>query len=343
MQRALLVDLGGTNTRVASLDGQGRIGDPVHFASTELPGLAHALASVHRGEKIAVIALAGQVRGNRAKITNLDFSVDAAQLAADFGFRRVILVNDLVAHGVGVLSDARAISPLGGRTRPSLERGPVAVLAAGTGLGEAVFERSANETLWVRAGEGGHAPFVIGDETAFRYARYLEKLPGVPALPSAEDALAGHGLGRLYRFFAAQPAVREPRAMRADVEAAKDPNKRVVELALADESKAASQALEAYVRFFALEVKTLVLKHLAFGGVVLAGGLAASLRKHWLELGFREAFAGVGPFSDQLAGVPIAVARGAASAIEGCAALAGSRKMLLNASEFGLFVHDAGR
>lgn len=343
MQRALLVDLGGTNTRVAVLGGNGQVGEPVHFASAELPGLSHALASVHRGEKIAVVALAGQVHGKRAKITNLPFSVDAEVLAKDFGFRKVILVNDLVAHGVGVLTHDAALSGLGSRVRPSVKNGPVAVVAAGTGLGEAVFEATARGTLWARASEGGHAPFAAPDDEGARYARFLERLPNVPKVPSAEDALAGHGLYRLYRFFVEEVGVREPKLHQAELEAAADPNKLVVEKALAGQGKASARALAAYVRFFALEVQAFTLKHLAFGGVVLAGGLAASLAKSWLPLGFRESFAGHGPFAAQLAKVPLAVARGASSAIEGCAALAASKKTLLEASEFGLFVHDARR
>lgn len=343
MQRALLVDLGGTNTRVASLGGNGQVNDPVHFASAELPGLSHALASVHRGEKTAVIALAGQVRGKRAKITNLPFFVDAEELARDFGFRRVVLVNDLVAHGVGVLSKDDQLRALGARRKPSLEVGPVAVLAPGTGLGEAVFEATPRGTLWARASEGGHAPFVAPDQTSFLYARFLAKQNGVGKVPSAEDALAGHGLGLLYRFFVSEQNVREPKALQAAFEAAPDPNKFVVARALAGEGKAAPLALQTYVQLFALEAQSFALKHLAFGGLILAGGLAASLAKVWLPLGFRAAFAGEGPFSGQLAKVPVAVTRSASSAIEGCAALAASRKTLLEVSEFGLFVHDARR
>lgn len=343
MNRALLVDLGGTNTRVATLGADGALSDPVHFASTELPGLSHALASVHRGEKTAVIALAGQVRGPVAKITNLPFSVDAAELARDLGFTRVILVNDLVAHGVGLIAADADLGVLGGRTRPSVSNGPVAVIAPGTGLGEAVFEEGAKGTLWVRATEGGHAPFVAPDETAFQYARFLAKQPGGAAIPSAEDAVAGHGLGLLYRFFVEQIGVREPKQLQKDVAAAADPNKLVVKLGLAGTGVAAPRAVRTYVQLLALEAQSVALKHLAFGGVVLAGGLASSLRTSLIGLGFRAAFTGTSPFAAQLAKVPLAVAKGASSALEGCAALARARKPLLEASQFGLFVGTGGQ
>ena len=341
MQRALLVDLGGTNTRIATLGANGHVGDPVHFASTELPGLSHALASVHRGEKIAVVALAGSVRGKRAKVTNLPFSVDAEELAKDLGFSRVVLVNDLVAHGVGLLAKDGELSALGSRTKPSLKLGPVAVVAPGTGLGEAVFEATEQGPLWVRASEGGHAPFVADDETAFRYGRFVASQKGVPKIPSAENALAGHGLGLLYRFYVEAMNVREPKHVRTGFDAADDPNKFVVATALAGTGKAAPLALRTYVRLLALEAQSFALKHLAFGGLVLAGGLSVSLIKSWLPLGFREAFVGASPFADQLAKVPFAVARGESTAIEGCAAIAAARKPLVAASEFGVFVHDA--
>jgi glucokinase len=343
MQRALLVDLGGTNTRVASLGADGTIGEPVHFASTELPGLSHALASVHRGEKTAVIALAGQVRGGVAKITNLPFSVDAEELARDLGFRRVVLVNDLVAHGMGLLAADAALTVLGGRVRPDISKGPVAVIAPGTGLGEAVFESTTGDALWVRATEGGHAPFATPDETAFRYARFVAKQPGRPAVPSAEDALAGHGIGLLYRFFVEVMGVREPKTIQAEVNAADDANKQVVALGLAGKGVAAPRAVRTYVQLLALEAQSVALKHLAFGGVILAGGLTSSLTKALVPFGFREAFVGASPFAAQLAKVPLAVAKGASTALEGCAALARSKKPLLGASQFGLFVSSSGR
>jgi glucokinase len=343
MQRALLVDLGGTNTRVSTLAADGSISEPVHFASTELPGLSHALASVHRGEKTAVIALAGQVRGPVAKITNLAFSVDAGELARDLGFTRVVLVNDLVAHGVGLLRPDASLATPFGRTRPSVETGPVAIVAPGTGLGEAVFEQGQKGALWVRSTEGGHSAFLAPDETAFRYGRFVAKQPGRVSIPSAEDAIAGHGLGLLYRFFVEEIGLREPKQLCADVATAADPNKLVVTLALAGKGLAAPRAVRTYVQLLALEAQSVALKHLAFGGVILAGGLAASLRTSLLPLGFRDAFVGQGPFAAQLAKVPLAVAKGASSALEGCAALAGAQKTLLEASQFGLFVHRVGR
>ncbi len=342
MQRALLVDLGGTNTRVATLGSNGTVSEPVHFASTELPGLAHALASVHRGEKTAVIALAGPVHGTRAKLTNLPFSVDSEELARDLGLRRVVLVNDLVAHGIGLLDTDAALSTLGGRTRPALARGPVAIVAPGTGLGEAVFESTPRSTIWVRSTEGGHAPFLTPDELAFRYARFVGRQLG-RAIPSAEDALAGHGLGLLYRFHVEELGVREPKALQAEFASARDPNKYVVSLALGGVGSAAARALRCYVQLLALEVQSVVLKHLAFGGVILAGGLAASLTKSLLPLGFREAFVGASPFAAQLAKVPLAVAKGASTALDGCAVLARTSKTLIEASQFGLSEYRAER
>ncbi len=343
MQRALLVDLGGTNTRIATLGTDGTMSGPVHFASAELPGLSNALASVHRGEKTAVIALAGPVRGAVAKVTNLPFSVDAAELARDLGFRRVILVNDLIAHGMGLLGAHADLGVLGGRTRPAVENGPVAVLAPGTGLGEAVFERGGQGALWVRATEGGHAAFVAPDENAFRYARFLAKQPKGSAIPSAEDALAGHGLGLLYRFFVEEMGVREPMPLQKDFAAAADPNKYVVKMGLAGMGLAAPRAVRTYVQLLALEAQSVALKHLAFGGIVLAGGVAASLRTSLVSLGFRSAFTGTSPFAAQLAKVPLAVAKSESSALEGCAALASTRKPLLQASQFGLFVGTGAR
>ena len=337
MQRALLVDLGGTNTRVATLGADGAVSEPVHFASTELPGLSHALASVHRGEKTAVIALAGPVHGKVAKITNLPFTVDAEELARDLGLRRVVLVNDLVAHGVGLLAANAPLALPFGRTRPTVTRGPVAVVAPGTGLGEAVFETTPHGTLWVRSTEGGHAPFAVSDEAAFRYARFLARQLG-RAVPSAEDAIAGHGLGLLYRFHVEEMGVREPKALQAEFASAADPNKYVVKLGLEGIGAAAPRAVRTYVQLLALEAQSVVLKHLAFGGVILAGGLAASLAKSLPQLGFREAFVGASPFAPQLAKTPLAVGKGPSSALEGCAAIARTSKTVLEASQFGLFV-----
>lgn len=337
MPRALLVDLGGTNTRVATLSARGRLGEPVYFASNELPGLAAALAAVHRDERVLVVALAGPVHGARAQLTNVAYAVDAVALGKTFGFERVVLVNDLLAHGLGLLT-RQSFRAIGGG-RVSLARGPVAVVAAGTGLGEAVFERGPTGVLWGRASEGGHGPFAPVFPIQMQYARFLAEEIGRPA--SAEDALAGRGLGALYRFFLRQGA-REAAARRRAIEGAADPNEAVVRAALDKTSAVATRALYTYVAAFGAELRAVVLKHSAFGGVVLAGGLASSLRAHWTTLGLRTSFAGTGPFTEQLAELPIAVADDTGSALEGAAVLARDPEAL-HTSQYGLFVWNAAR
>src|SRR5262249_47420391 len=109
----------------------------------------------------ACFAVAGPVIGNRAEVTNLHWQMDAEALAAKFSIARVSLINDFYAVALGVprLQKADLLSLNAGARVPYA---PIAILGAGTGLGQANLLFDGGRWIVV-PGEGGHADFAPQD------------------------------------------------------------------------------------------------------------------------------------------------------------------------------------
>ena len=224
-------------------------------------GGAHELAG-------ACFGVAGPVAGSTAKITNLPWTIEAASLSAQLGVP-VRLLNDLQATALGALAlPASAFAVLqrgdGGRSG-----GAIAVLAPGTGLGEALL---VSDGAHYRAlpSEGGHADFAPGTEDEIALLRYLRGLHGPHV--SYERVLSGDGIGDLYGFVRAATGAEEPAWLTAAF-AGHDRNAVISQAALAGRDPSCVRALEMFVEVLGAEAGNLALKCLATGGVVIGGGI----------------------------------------------------------------------
>src|SRR5881296_3134193 len=241
-------DIGGTKTVLALFDGRAGPLMPVReatLASRQYARFEDVLQTFLGDRAPGAIAaacfgVAGPVVDGRVVTTNLPWHLDEAALLLTIPTRRVRLLNDLeaTAHGVLGLGPESLHSLQSGRSRP----GNIAVIAAGTGLGEALLVWDGSRHL-VAASEGGHADFAPRNETEMELLQFLLK---DFAHVSYERVVSGPGLLNVYRFVRATSSLAEP-AWLSERMAAGDPSAVVAAAGLAGEDVNAARALEIFV------------------------------------------------------------------------------------------------
>jgi glucokinase len=284
MTMILAGDVGGTHARFALMDVAGR--RVIHqevllssgFATFEAAlgrFLAGAEAKGHlRGAiQAASFGIAGPVVDQRVKTTNLPWQIDAAAVGKKLGLRRVSLLNDLVALGLGALQTGPSKLRIINVGRPKKRGGNVAVIAAGTGLGEAAFVWDGSAHVPCPT-EGSHVDFA--PRTAVE-AELWAKLTRTYGHVSYERVASGSTIHVLYTFFVEDQGVPESKASAQRVASAPDKNVAVVELAEGGKSEAAMRAIELWSSVYGAEAGNLALKCLATAGVFVCGGASARL------------------------------------------------------------------
>ncbi len=318
--RVLAADVGGTKTNLGLFVWErGRLRalreHTVPTAAHPGPGpLLRAFLGPDEPPPQAVgLGVAGPVVSGRAAPPNLPWTVDGGRLARDLGLDRVVLVNDLVATALGVdlVAPDRIATLQAGEPDPGGNR---AVIAAGTGLGQALLVRCG--TGWHPvASEGGHAGFAPADETEVDLLRYLAARHGAV---SAERVVSGPGLAAVYRFVVdTGRAAEAPRV--AAAMAGADPAAVVGREGLAGTDPACREALDLWVRAYGSEAGNLALRTLATGGLYVAGGIAPKVLPRLREGGFLAAFRAKGRMAPFLERVPVRVVLDPKAALYGAA------------------------
>ncbi|MDB4947213.1 MAG: Glucokinase [Labilithrix sp.] len=288
MSLILAGDIGGTHARFALLEPTGRrvvheeVLDSKTFDTFEaavqrfLDGAAKS-PKLQRGDAIlaASFGIAGPIVGGRVRTTNLPWTIEEKKVGRTIGVSKVTLLNDLVASGLGALAAPSRKIEVVYLGRPAKRGGNIAVIAAGTGLGEAAFIWDG--TVHVPcATEGAHVELAARNEVEIALWRVLEKRFGHV---SYERVASGSTISVLYEFFVHDRNVRESKANRARVESAPDANVAVVELATSGASEAAMRAIELWSSVYGAETGNLALKTFATGGVYICGGASARLSR----------------------------------------------------------------
>jgi len=305
----LVGDIGGTRARFALLDGESE--SPVRTAALDskayanLEGAAREfLGGDAQHVHTATLGVAGPVIGNRCTATNLPWIIDGTAVATTLGIETVTLLNDLVAHAYGTLTVADdGLVMLQGATRPAKRGANLAVIAAGTGLGEAALVWGGGRYVPLGT-EGGHSDFAPRNELEIELLRFLRARFG---RVSYERILSGAGIGNLYDFFRDARHVAEDDAVANEIAAAKDRNAAITDHALAGTSVAAESAVDLFLSLYGAEAGNFALKTLATGGVFIAGGIAGRLIERLKSGPFVASFNDKGRFSALLRDVPVAV------------------------------------
>ena len=321
--RVLAGDVGGTKTAIAIAEiGPGDLSllRARTYPSAAFPGLeeiAEDFLSDGGGRPVtAAFGVAGPVRGGRAKVTKLPWSLDERRLARRLRIRRVRLVNDFVAAALGILrlSPRRALLLVPGHAEPG---GAIGVIGAGTGLGQAVLVEAGGDRIALPS-EGGHADFGPRDEREDRLARFVRKRFG---RVSRDRLLSGEGLGHIYDFVKADRRATDTAAV-ARAFARGDRAAVISRFALSGRDALCRDALSLFVSIYGSEAGNLAMQYRATGGVYLTGGIAPKILPALRRRSFRESFRSKPPMEDFLARIPVRAVLDPRLGLLGAAAIA---------------------
>ena len=261
-------DIGGTKTTLALCDDRGAVVREATEKSGDWASLEQIVDKFAPGKvSAACFGVAGPVVDGVAKITNLPWTIAASGLASKLG-AKVSLLNDLQATALGMLvipDSAFAVLQQG--TRP--DRATIAVIAPGTGLGEATLYHD-GRAYRALPSEGGHADFAPGTEDEILLLRYLRGLYGDHV--SYERVLSGHGIGDLYGFCRERANEPEPGWLAQEL-ATGDRNAVVSKAALERRDPCAVRALAMFAEILGAEAGNLALRGVATGGIFIGGGI----------------------------------------------------------------------
>ncbi len=254
--------------------------------------------------KCAAFGVAGPVVNGRVVATNLPWIVDSRMLARKLGIKSVTIHNDLVALSLGAVSvPPRKLHALNDNGLPKKRGANIAVIAAGTGLGEAMLIWD-GEGFVPSATEGGHGDFAARDDLEVELLQFLR---GRFGRVSWERVLSGNGLGNLYDFFRLAKGMDESSANLELMTAAPDRNAAISKLGLEGKSDAAVRALELFGIIYGAEAGNLALRTLALGGVFVCGNIAAQMLQILDSGAFGKAFRDKGRLGAVMNKIPVAV------------------------------------
>ncbi len=306
-------DIGATKTKLAILSEDKGPREPLFqatFASKDYAGLAamvqEFLDQVDVDVDRASFGVAGPVIEDRVEVTNLPWTVDAAALRDALGFRSVQLLNDLaaIANGVLLLEPGEIHTLQKGRRDPT---GAIAVVAPGTGLGEAFLTWDQDDQRYrPHASEGGHTDFGPTTPRQIQLLRYLwARYEHV----SYELVCSGIGIPNLYAYYKGGGYAPEPDWLAERLAAAEDPTPVIVNAALDDETpcELCALTLETFVSILGAEAGNLALKVMATGGVYLGGGIPPRILPALQQGRFLDAFRNKGRHSAMMERVPVHV------------------------------------
>lgn len=258
----------------------------------------------------ACFAIAGPVINQTSRLTNLNWYLDAKRLQQELNLERVSLINDFAAVSYGILgldpkNDLRSL-----QSAPTRRESPIAVIGAGTGLGEGFLVPDDTRYL-VFATEGGHADFAPRSQLEFQLLQDIQTRQNLDRV-SVERVVSGQGIVAIYQFLRDRQFAPESPHLAQIVKTWEQQQEKTVDAAAAI-SQAASQGddrlslktMELFIEAYAAEAGNLALKLLPYGGLYLAGGIAAKIYTLIESSRFLEVFKQKGRMSAILAQVPI--------------------------------------
>ncbi|HUU45485.1 MAG TPA: glucokinase [Acidobacteriota bacterium] len=311
-RHALLAgDAGGTKTSLAIYVSVDSLDAPLAegtFPSASYDSLEALIAQFLAAHDIAVdracLGVAGPVIDGTARITNLPWVIAENRLAESLGLSSVRLINDLAAVATAVphYDDAHLHTLQAGR---AMTGGTIAVVAPGTGIGEAYLTWDGQQYR-AHASEGGHADFAPTDERQRELLGWLQERFGHV---SVERVASGSGIPNIYEFLKDTGRADEPEWLARQLAAAADPTPVIVNTAVDRERTCdiCRATLEIFIAALGAETSNLALKLLATGGVYLGGGIPPRILPALTDGRFLEAFNRKGRFVELLTRMPVHV------------------------------------
>jgi glucokinase len=315
-------DIGGTKTNLAIYSAEAGLRNPLVDATypsamyPSLEALVHTFLS-QTGLSVdrASFGVAGPVVAGRATITNLPWDMSEQQLAESLKVSSVLLMNDLeaIARSIPFLEPSELHTLSKGQL---IAHGNIAVVAPGTGLGEAFLTWNDASHYHAHNSEGGHCDFAPTNEQEIELLRYLLKRYDHV---SYERVCSGKGIPNIYSYLRDSGFAEEPRWLSESLANATDFSPVIVNAALERSSDLCVATLNTFVTILGSEVGNLALKVMATGGIYLGGGIPPRILVFLEGENFMKAFHSKGRFVKLLEDVPINVILNPGSALLGVA------------------------
>lgn len=230
----------------------------------------------------ACFSIAGPVVDNASNLTNLSWLLDGDRIQDDLALDRVKLINDFVAVGYGIegLESADIHTLQAGEPQVNA---PIGIIGAGTGLGQGFLIRQEGRYR-VYPTEGGHTDFAPRTELEFQMLKYLRDKLNVTRI-SVERVVSGMGIVAIYQFLRDRQYTHESPEIAATVrtwereaglsEKSVDPAATIAIAAAAGRDHLSKDTMDLFVDLYGAEAGNLALKLLPYGGLYIAGGIAA--------------------------------------------------------------------
>jgi glucokinase len=323
MTIVLAGDIGGTKTilRLLKVENQGRDRETLHevkYPSQEFTNLVSMveeflISANSSPPSSACLAIAGPVINQTSKLTNLNWYLDKQCLQNELNIPSVSLINDFAAVSYGILglNDTEIYTLQTGEKQPQT---PIAVIGAGTGLGEA-FLIPQGDSYQVFATEGGHTDFAPRSELEFQLAEDIKRRHQIDRV-SVERVVSGQGIVNIYQFLRDRKFKLEDPMIAKDVrtweeeiasnrERTIDPAAIISQTALSRQDSLCLQTMQMFIEAYGVEAGNLALKLLPYGGVYLAGGIAAKILPLLQDDRFLHAFREKGRMKKILQDIPV--------------------------------------
>ena len=319
-------DIGGTKTLLGIFDPAKVRPRPIvvrSFGTLDYDDLTTMIAAFLKDDDMARVTIdtacfgvAGPVIGESATMTNIPWRIDARRVRSAFGFRRVTLLNDLeaMAYSIPVLEDDEVHVLQRGDAVPG---GNIALIAAGTGLGQALLH-SVDGRYIASPTEAGHADFAARTERELALVRDLTPRFG---RVDVERVISGRGLLVLHTFTHTEPC-----EAGVDVE---DPDAPAIMTRAALERRCSGcvEALDLFVDAYGAESGNLALRSVATGGVFVGGGIAPKILPALTAGPFMRAFNAKDPLERMVGRMPVKVILNAEAGLLGAAVYAASARV----------------
>jgi len=308
MTALLAVDIGGTKTLFQLSSKQGDVIAEQSFASQQYETFDLVLTEFLSQDQVksvaidaACFAVAGPVTGKQGYVTNLPWQLDADVLANKFSINHVQLCNDFAAVGYGIscLADDEIVTLQQGEQDLTA---PMAVIGAGTGLGQALIFPE-NDGWKVVATEGGHVDFAPTDRKQLLLLEHMMERFGHV---SYERIVSGVGLVTIYDFLRAyQQQDEDPNLRKSMIDG--DPGQAISQFALQQNDPLALEALDLFIKIYGAQAGNLALSVIPRAGLYIAGGIAAKNIERFQQAGFMDAFLAKGKMQALVAKIPVHV------------------------------------
>ena len=312
-------DIGGTKVNLAYFDVDGEALIPVlskSYPSREFQSLTDVLRQLSSEHPAAITAaafgVAGPVVDGRSKLTNLRWTIDSREVSSLLRLKNVGLINDLgaTAYGALRLSDNERLVLNKGTPQP---RAAVAVIAAGTGLGEGGLIWDGKRYRAIPS-EGGHTEFGPRNDVEMELLRFLlTKYSRV----SHERIVAGPGFAHLYEFFRSRARYPEPQWLKDKI-AAGDSAAAISEAGIDGTDEVCVDVVRTFASIYGAEAGNLALKILGTGGVYVGGGIAPKILP-MIKEHFMASFLTKGRYSELMKQMPVYVILNEKTALLGAA------------------------